>query len=85
MPLLSGGAKVGQPKPLQRHDFQAASQTFRGLPEQIGRGAAQDEKASRQWRAVSQHAQQGKELGAALDLINDDQSFQGAQSGVRFA
>ncbi len=78
MPVLGGGAQVGQPKAFQRHNFKPASQRLGGLLEKLGRGAAQKQKARRNRPPVSQNTQQGEQLGTALDFVNDHQLLERA-------
>ena len=77
-------AQVPQAKAFQVHGFQASCQGFRGLAEQIGRGAAQNQEPSRERLAIRQDAQQRKQFRAALDFIDDHESFERAQRGVGF-
>ena len=43
-----------------------------GLPQQLGRCAAEDQEARLRARTVSEHAQEGEDLGKELDLVEDD-------------
>ena len=57
-----------------------AGQTLRGLPQQGGAGASKNQESSRVPGPIHQHAQNGKQLLAALDFIDDDQAAQGFES-----
>ena len=52
------------------------------MAEQIGRGAAEDEKARGERPAVGQDAQEWEQIGPALNLINHHQFLEWTQSGV---
>ena len=84
VPVLRGGPEIGEAKAFQREGLQPAGQRFGGLAEQVWRGAAQNQETRRQGPAICQDAQQGEQLGAALDFVNDDQSLEWAQRGFRF-
>ena len=49
----------------------------------VGRGAAEDEKSRGERPSVGQDAQQRKQIGTALDLVNHHQLLERPQSGVR--
>ena len=53
-----------------------SGQRFRRLPAQIRRGAAEHQEARPSRRAVGQHTQDGKQVGATLNLVDDDQAPQ---------
>ena len=57
-----------------------AGQTLRGLPQQGGAGASKNQESSRVPGPIHQHAQNGKQLLAALDFVDDDQAAQGFES-----
>jgi hypothetical protein len=54
---LGSSAKIGKPKALQENGFESAREAFGGLPEQVWRRAAENEKPCREWRPVGQDAQ----------------------------
>lgn len=84
MPCLGRGAEVGQAEALERDRLQSSGQGFGGLSQELGSSASENEEPRCQRLSVGQYAQQGEEVGAALDLVNDDQTLEGAQGDVRF-
>jgi hypothetical protein len=54
------------------------------LAQQRRRGAAQDQEAGLAPRAVHQHPEDLEEVGAALDLVDDDKPGQALQRQHRF-
>src|SRR5262249_15788155 len=80
---LSMPADIAQAKALQKDGFQAAGQRFRRLTQELGRGAAQDQKSGRQRLAVGGNAQARKQFWTTLNFIDDNCALQRAQGGVR--
>jgi len=63
----------------------AAREGLRGLSQQVGRSAAEDEEAGGVPGPVGEDAQQGEQVGPPLDLVDDDEAPQRLerQTGVR--
>ena len=57
----------------------AAGEGLRGLAQQVGRGAAEDEEAGGVPGPVGEHAEQGEEIRPPLDLVDDDETPQGLE------
>ena len=62
-----------------------AGQGLGASSDEIGRGAAQDEKASRPARAVGQHAEHREEVRPALELVDDGEASERTQREHRVA
>ena len=60
-----------------------ARKRFRGLAEEVRGGAAQHQEPRPPRAAVRQHAKDGKEVGPALHLVDDDQTAQVAEHELR--
>ncbi len=56
-----------------------AGQSLGASADEIGRGAAQHEKAGRATRAVGQHPEHGEEIRSALELVDDHETSQRPQ------
>ena len=70
----------------ERRDFHKTNpsgQCLRSLPDQIPRGAAQNQKARGRFGPVRQHAQDRKQIRAALDFVNHHQAVQPFQRELR--
>ena len=81
---LRAGAEIGEAEARQRHGFDAARKRFGGLPEQLRRRTAKQEETRRQRTAVRQHAQDRKQFGPALHLVDYDETFERTQRGLGF-
>lgn len=80
-------ADLVQTGALHLEEFDAAGQGFRRLSQQVGRGAAQQQKPGGIRLPVRQHPQDRKEIRSSLDLVDHHQPRGGAQDrlGLREA
>jgi hypothetical protein len=60
----------------------ASGQRLGGLAQQVGRCAAEHQEARAHPGPVGQHPEHGKDLGRAMDLVEDDDAPQGRQREV---
>ena len=74
-----GGAGFGQIEPADRHELHAPGQGFRDAPDQIRRGAAEDQEARGIAGPIRQHAQRVEQAGLALNLVQHHQAALAAQ------
>ena len=84
VPRLAVAMRQHCPEAPPFHD-DASRQGFGGLPQQLGRCAAQDKKPARSAGPVGEHPQHAEEVRTTMHLVHDDQPaqiFQGLH-GVR--
>ena len=69
-----------QPEPPELVIDNAACERLRRLSQQIRRGAAKNQEASRQRAPIREYAQEREKVRAALDLVDHDQPRQWLQN-----
>jgi hypothetical protein len=55
---------------------------LRALPQEIAGSATEDQEASRSLAAVGQHSQDREQVGAPLDLVDDDEAGERLEGGA---
>lgn len=81
--LLHQCGQVRQAKTFQRDRLNPTGEGLGRLSQQFRRGAAENQKAGWQRLAIGEHPQQRKQVGPALDLVNDHYSPERTQYRVR--
>ena len=79
MPGKFAGLKLRQREAAYIDEGHSAGEALAALLGERRRSAAKDEKARGGGLTVSQHPQEGKEVGTALYLVEDHQPGQGEQ------
>ena len=82
-PVMAGAADLGRLQAGQFQVLDAPGQRFRGLAQQLGTGAAQDQEPRARFVTIHQYPQDREQLGPALHLVDDDRAGKVPQRGVR--
>ena len=75
---------LGHVETVELVERDAAGERLGGLPQQVGRGAPEDQEAGRRPGAIGKHTQQLEDAGQPVDLIQDHQAAKGPEleSGI---
>jgi len=77
------GADFLQMEPGHVDELDPPGEGLGTMPNDVGRGAAEDQESGGQGLSIRKHAQERKQIGYSLDLIDHDQSFQRSQGQRR--
>jgi len=75
--LFCTRAQLSQRESADDNTLYSTSEAFRGLTDEIARGAAQDKKPGWRTSSISEHQQYGKKIRTPLNFIDYDQSLYG--------